>query len=132
MKLVYIMRGVPGSGKTTAARGIAGAHGAIHSTDDYFYENGVYRRAEEKLEEFHEKNFEAFCESLRREVPIVICDNVNYRYKNFRLYQHEGMKHGYTVAIVTMPHPYPPLAAERNIHGVPESHIRRLIEMWEL
>ena len=36
IKYAYIMRGIPGSGKSTAAKKIAGEEGKIHSTDTYF------------------------------------------------------------------------------------------------
>ena len=36
------MRGLPGSGKSTKAKKIAGEHGVIYSTDDFFMVNGVY------------------------------------------------------------------------------------------
>jgi adenylate kinase family enzyme len=36
------MRGLPGSGKSTKAKKIAGEHGVIYSTDDFFMVNGQY------------------------------------------------------------------------------------------
>jgi adenylate kinase family enzyme len=36
------MRGVPGSGKSTKAKKLAGSNGVIYSTDDFFMKNGEY------------------------------------------------------------------------------------------
>lgn len=36
------MRGLPGSGKSTKAKKIAGELGVIYSTDDFFMVNGQY------------------------------------------------------------------------------------------
>ncbi len=66
MKIVYILRGVPGSGKSTRAALFAGTSGIIHSTDSYFYKNGEYLYDPSKLGEYHDKNYEAFCISLSK------------------------------------------------------------------
>ena len=113
MKIAYILRGVPGSGKTTLAKTLAGSGGVIHSTDEYFMEDGVYRFTHEKLVEFHNRNFTAFKESVLAGIPVVVCDNVN------------------RVAIVFLPHPSPDEAAARTVHGVPIQTISRIIERWE-
>lgn len=56
VKLCIIMRGVPGSGKSTVAQLLTNKD-FIHSTDDYSYVNGVYKFNPMKLQENHEKNF---------------------------------------------------------------------------
>lgn len=35
-RIVYIMRGLPGSGKSTMAKNMAGATGSVVSADDFF------------------------------------------------------------------------------------------------
>lgn len=58
MRIAYIMRGIPGSGKSTIAKIIAGDTGKIHSTDDFFYNPyGEYCFDPKLLKEYHEKNF---------------------------------------------------------------------------
>ena len=41
-KTLYILRGIPGSGKTTHAKRLAGTNGVIISADDYFMRDGEY------------------------------------------------------------------------------------------
>ena len=55
-KFCFIMRGVPGSGKSTVASKIKGENGIIHSTDDYFIDaNGEYQFDKTLLAKNHEK-----------------------------------------------------------------------------
>ena len=130
-KIAYIMRGVPGSGKSTVAKILAGPHGIIHSTDSYFIENGEYLFKPHLLKRNHELNFEAFSQSLSKGIPIIICDNTNVRKIHFMPYIEEAQKNCYIVAVVSMPHPEIEVAATRNIHGVTASVIHRMIEQWE-
>lgn len=51
------MRGLPGSGKSTKAKKIAGNEGVIYSTDDFFMINGKYTYDPKLIGENHEKNF---------------------------------------------------------------------------
>lgn len=91
-RVVYIMRGLPGAGKSTRAAQIAAEARtasssssssvdpvAIHSTDTYFVDpyTGVYRFSMEQLSTHHERNFNAFCASLQAGVGTVIVDNTN-------------------------------------------------------
>jgi adenylate kinase family enzyme len=41
-KTLILMRGLPGSGKSTKAQILAGKDGLIFSTDDFFMVNGKY------------------------------------------------------------------------------------------
>lgn len=132
MKIVYIMRGVPGSGKSTLAKVLAGAAGRIHSTDDFFIgADGQHCFKPEKLEEYHRRNFEAFCRSLDERVPVVVCDNTNVRRQHFEPYVRAARQKGYLVAIVNMPHPAVEEAVWQNIHGVPASAIQKMFCQWE-
>jgi predicted kinase len=131
MKIVYIMRGIAGSGKSTKARELAGDIGAVHSTDDYMMVDGKYSFDARRLSEVHEKNLDAFCKSLEEGVSIVVCDNTNIRRAWFEEYVWAAEVAGYEVKIITMPHPDVALAAERNIHGCPARTIQRMIDRFE-
>ena len=130
--IVFIMRGIPGSGKSTRAREIAGSTGVIHSTDDFFYgEDGEYKYNSFLLEENHRKNFLRFRESLREGIPVVIVDNTNLKKRDYFPYLTEATKFGYGVRIIRMPHPEPVVAASRNIHGITEPIINAMISRFE-
>ncbi len=132
MKVAYIMRGVPGSGKSTLARRLVnGSGGVIHSTDDFFYVDGKHHFDPNKLGEYHDLNYEAFCRSLNDGIPVVVCDNTNSRHWHFERYAEAARRAGYRVAFVVMPHPPAEVAAERTIHSVPAITIQRMIDGWE-
>ncbi|MDE1925129.1 MAG: ATP-binding protein [Patescibacteria group bacterium] len=131
MKIAYIMRGVPGSGKSTVAKRIADSGGVIHSTDSYFYKDGRYQFDLSLLGEYHQKNLQVFSESVCKGVPVVVCDNTNVKREHWEPYAQVARNAGYIVAVVSLPHPEPSAAAERNTHQVPEHIIRRMIELWE-
>ena len=130
-KIVFIMRGVPGSGKSTIAKEIAHPDGVIHSTDSYFEENGEYTFDPSKLGENHEKNFQSFQKSLSGEKPIVVVDNTNIKRSHFEKYIDAAKEKGYLVHEVAVPTPNPKEAAERNLHGVSQDVIKRMIDEYE-
>lgn len=132
-KLAIIMRGIPGSGKSTVANMISEKmNGVIHSTDSYsISESGVYNFNVDDLEMNHAKNQEAFKASLEKGVPVVICDNTNTQKWEMGKYVKSAEEAGYWVVYITMPQPSLQVAVERNIHDVPEPVIKGMIENWE-
>ncbi len=131
MHIAYIMRGVSGSGKTTVAKQLVQNGGVIHSTDDYFLVEGVFAFQPERLPEYHARNLEAFRSSLADAIPVVVCDNTNILKAHYQPYIDAAEQAGYLVAVVTMLHPDPEAAAERNQHGVPLHSILRQIDRFE-
>ncbi|MDO8601036.1 MAG: ATP-binding protein [bacterium] len=131
-KVVFIMRGVPGSGKSSIAREIAHPEGVIHSTDQYFYDaKGEYRFDPSKLSEYHDKNYDAFCKSLELEKPVVVIDNTNVQRSHFERYVIAAKARGYLVREIEAPKPDPAMAAKRNIHSVSEETIRQMLAQYE-
>lgn len=69
---LFIIRGMPGSGKTTLAKLIADA---VYSADDFFTHNGVYEFEPHKLPEAHE-----WCRCIVHE-SLVLALGGNHRKK---------------------------------------------------
>ncbi len=130
MKAV-IMRGLPGSGKSTKAREVAGSHGVIHSTDEYFIANGKYILDISKLKEYHEENFKAFVESLKKRLPVVVCDNTNSQKWEYERYITAAKSEGYEVEVISLPHPLLKVCVIRNTHQVPLDVIKMMLDQWE-
>jgi len=133
MKKAYIMRGVPGSGKSTRAKEIASAYSnsAIHSTDDLFAVGGEYRFDPSKLGEYHAENLRRFVGSLKSDVECVILDNTNSQLWEYDRYIRAAELHGYIVEIVRMPMVPAEVSFYLNTHGVPLASIQAMIARWE-
>jgi tRNA uridine 5-carbamoylmethylation protein Kti12 len=131
MKMAFIMRGVPGSGKSVVAKYLAGNQGIIHSTDDLRMINGEYVFDPVRNQQQHDQNFANFCQSLDLGVDVVICDNTNITKRDYQRYIDAANNAGYLVVMVVMPHPNLETAANRNSHGVSLEVIRSMFERWE-
>lgn len=131
MKRAIIIRGVPGSGKTSYARELlAGKNGVIHSADDYCWENNVYTYDETRRAEINQKCLEAFCKSLEQDIETVICDNTNIIPYRYALFVEAAKNHGYSIVFATMDHPDPEIAAMRTKRKVSPNDIQRMIYDW--
>ena len=129
--IVFIMRGVGGTGKTDIARMLVGEGGRIHSTNDFFMERGRYCFDGAMLEEYHAQNKDAFEESLQAGISRVACDNTNLRNWEWAPYANMAHSYGYNVVFVEMPHPNPRDAAENSVHGLTAEIIQNQIDKWE-
>jgi predicted kinase len=130
MKTCYIMRGLPGSGKSTIARQLMWGDGRIHSTDDLRYCEGQYVFDPKETERLHTQNYLAFCRSIREGIPTVICDNTNIKLWEFERYINYAKSWEYQVVIVTVTAD-PEICAARNTHGVSLEVIERMAKNWE-
>jgi tRNA uridine 5-carbamoylmethylation protein Kti12 len=149
-RVVYIMRGLPGSGKSTRARLLIeeaknGGNGdnrdnedktkraIIHSTDDYFLQPDpndpdklVYCFNLQKLGSFHNKNYQAFCRSIDEGIEVVIVDNTNIKRSEFKRYRKRAEENGYRVEEIVVGEFTPEaveLYAARGLHRVPKEVI---------
>ena len=111
-KKMFIMRGVPGSGKSTYAKKLLNNFGInidsnkilkshLLSTDDFFYdENEIYRHDKSKLKKFHLLNeSRAEIQMLLKCSPIII-DNTNIDIANFVNYYKLAKSYNYEVEII--------------------------------
>ena len=111
-KKMFIMRGVPGSGKSTYAKKLLNNFGInidsnkilkshLLSTDDFFYdENEIYRHDKSKLKKFHLLNeSRAEIQMLLKCNPIII-DNTNIDISNFVTYYKLAKNYNYEVEII--------------------------------
>lgn len=117
MKKVTIMRGIPGSGKSTWARN--NVVGRFVSADDYFIDNnGVYVFNKDHLAAAHDLCLRNFVYLLDNETPSLVVDNTNVRAFEIAPYYRLAEAFGYHVEIIWLICD-PVIAANRCIHGVP-------------
>ena len=142
MKQVFILRGLPGSGKSHYAQSLCDemvngdeAQYVVCSTDDYFMADGEYRFDKSKLSEYHNLNLARFIRALSQHIPLVILDNTNIRKWEFVAYAEAAHALGYQVKEVVvgeikdkaMQHLY----YQRNIHKVPLKTINKMAYQFE-
>lgn len=121
-----ILRGLPGSGKSTVSKQL---DSYAVSADRFFLDvNGKYVFDKSKLHEAHEWCFNEFKALVARQAPIVV-DNTNTTRKEYERYSEHAKQNGYTVSVVTVETDLTDEElSKRNIHGVPVETIRRMRE----
>ena len=135
-RVFFVLRGLPGSGKTTLAKKLAEKYNAkIFSTDDLFTINGKYCFRPEHLKEYHELTFNKAIHAMN-EGHNVILDNTNIKKSHYLLYVANACRRGYIVCVKTVGRPKDPeswsVYYDRNVHNVPYSSIRRMGEQFEV
>jgi hypothetical protein len=81
----------------------------------------------------HERNYEAFCSSLKGGIHTVIVDNTNILRKHYENYQAQATQQGYRVRIEEVgefTRSAAALYAVRNVHGVPYDKVMQMLEQW--
>jgi len=139
---LYIMRGLPGSGKSTMARHILaqslseGAEGYIFSTDDYFLNHlGNYVFDPVKLAAAHSWNQDRAIKAMSKHVDTIIIDNTNILKAHYAPYVAEAVARGYRIHVITVGTFDPEFVEEcslRNTHNVPLHTIQRMAKNFEL
>lgn len=131
MKKLYILQGIPGSGKSTyiqklVAR-LAPSRYRVVSADNYFVElgGGTYAFDASKLSDAHSQCFRLFINAVQKGVDVVVVDNTNTSIGEVAPYQLGGQAYGYDVEIVRIQCD-PAIAAARNVHGVPPEVVQSL------
>jgi predicted kinase len=119
--MIYIMRGLPGSGKSSWASEIAGAQ--IFSADSYHMVNGVYRYDPKIAGQAHNECFKSFLlAAMSNRKNAFIVDNTNTSLVELSPYVRvcEAFERDYTIVYVMCS---VASAIARNIHGVPPNTI---------
>ena len=117
MNTLYIMQGVPGSGKSTIACELADL---VFSTDDFFYREGEYKFDAAKIGEAHQWN------QLRAEGAMMVggndiaIDNTNVKRWEAKPYVQMAERYGYAVVFVRVSSNF------KSVHGVTQEVIERM------
>ena len=123
-KEVIIMRGAPGSGKTTYLKKEY-PQAFICSADQYFIGiDGKYKVKLNELQKAHDYSRNAFKAAILNNINIIAVDNTNIMIKHFQSYIKLAEAYGYEVKIIRIEIDAK-IAFERNIHGVPLYAVER-------
>jgi predicted kinase len=144
VKVLVLMRGLPGSGKSTMARNLMkatmdtdGVNPTNHilSADDYFVDRyGRYVYAREKIGEAHEFTQNRTLKRMQEGWSPIIVDNTAMKVWEMIPYIKMSVTYGYVIKILEPNTPWarkPHILAKKNSHEVPEITIRRMLESYE-
>ena len=136
-KIIYLCRGLPGSGKSFIARKLVG-NGQIFSTDDYWYiKNGTYDFDITKLGTAHKWNQRRVEKAVNVGISPIVIDNTNVTLKDAKTYKkafENAITLGYKIKIVVPETEWVTNVDElftRNSHNVPRETIEKMLNKWE-
>ncbi|CAG9133565.1 unnamed protein product [Plutella xylostella] len=142
-RILIIMRGPSGSGKSYLARQIideiirpndGNYQKHIFSTDDFFYVRGNYEYNKSRLSEAHDWNHNRVRMAARQGLSPIIVDNTNIAIWETQPYVTYGVGEGYYIEVIEPKTPWAKSAYElckRNSHNVPLVNIRRMLENFQ-
>jgi len=121
---LIIIRGIPGSGKTTLAQQLAPLH--YYEADQWMVDaDGNYDFDASRLHYAHSKCRQAVIGALNDGVETVVVSNTFTRRKEFLPYVKIAKRRGCDVEIVVATGNY------QNVHGAPEEVVQRMRDQWE-
>ena len=127
MGVVYILRGISGSGKSTYAQKLIeekqGVGVVVCSADDHFMHDGEYKFDPSKLSAAHRLCRDKFVKAIHNKIQTIVVDNTNTTRNEYFFYARYAQSNGYQLHIITFD-AYPELGISRNVHGVPDYVIR--------
>lgn len=155
---LILMRGIPGSGKSTMAREIASTAAGrvvIASADDYFLvrdgDATVYRFDASKLRCAHRDCYRKVLDAVIGSVETVVVDNTNTKLQDIVPYVEIAFAYGYDLEFAeprtpwwlsVRPHlegkkresdlrQHARVFAKKNTHGVPEEAILKMLKRYD-
>lgn len=145
-KIVYVLRGLPGSGKSTFAQkrwpGLTPAQFApakwspISVSADHYFTNlatGEYSFGVAKLAEAHGRAYKRLGQAMVDGVEEIVVDNTHTTRQEYSTVEALAAEHGYEVKIIDLFDGglSNEALAERNVHQVPLKNIEKFRARWE-
>jgi len=138
MKQLFIMRGLPGSGKSLISKilwfglkmnGVTQC--TLLSADDLRFYDGEYKFIPENEEFVWERFEELFYEAIDNEIENIIIDNTNLRPINYELYKREAIENGYAVHEIIVGDFDVVKCFERGKHDVPIDKLQAMKDFFQ-
>lgn len=128
LKQLFLIRGLPGSGKTRLAKTLLGEDGQSQhfEADQFFMVNGVYQFDKNRIGEAHDNCRARVVNAMVAGMsPIVVSNTFSQRWE-MKVYQVAAEVYDYQVTELMLTGKLFP-----NVHDVPDEVIQRMIERWQ-
>jgi len=125
-KVLFIVRGIPGSGKSTFAKTLGGQH---YEADMFFIdEDGNYKFDGTKIKDAHK-----WCQSFVETDMVlgyqkIVVSNTFTQEWEMKPYMDLAKKHGYKVFTIVVENRH----GGNNVHDVPEDKIKQMCNRFEI
>jgi predicted kinase len=132
-KNLYIVRGLPGSGKSTFARSIAKPY-QIFEADQYFMKRGKYNFDATKLKEAHDDCKQRVVRRMRENLfnsiffNNIVVSNTFTQDWEMKYYRSIGKRYGYKVHTIIVENRH----YGSNVHGVPQDKLQVMEDRFEI
>jgi predicted kinase len=125
---LVIVRGLPGSGKSTFAKLLQNNPEFVCTADDFLMVDGKYEWSPEKAGGAHLK-CQAKCRDLMRlKFPLVVVANTSTTERELRPYYDLAKEFGYTVFSVIVENRH----EGENEHDVPEETLKKMLDRFSI
>ena len=120
---LYIIRGLPGSGKTKLAQELVNL---VYEADMFFMKDGIYQFNKDKISNAHDWCREQVKNAMRDGAPRIAVSNTFVRRWEMQVYYEMAVLYDYQVTEITLTG-----RLFKNVHGVPDEVIERMRNSWE-
>lgn len=129
-KKLYIMVGIPGSGKSTFIKTLPNP--VICSADHWFEKSGEYKFDPSQLYVAHRSCQNKCQDSMLQSKPLIVVDNTNLTDKERKPYEDMAEKNGYEIIYIVFEPDKKNIKkyAKRNLHGVDAAKLEVMIEKY--
>jgi predicted kinase len=128
MKILYILRGLPGAGKSTLAASLTDEH---YEADMFFQLLGGYKFDASKLGSAHEWCQDMVMLAMVRREPKIAVSNTFTTSKEMQIYYDLAALYGYQVYSIIVENRHG-TSEETNIHNVPTETIQKMKDRFEI
>lgn len=125
-KILYIVRGIPESGKTTFAKQLTSN---VFEADHYFYDNdGNYNFIASEIKEAHKECQQYVGYAMQSNTPKIAVSNTFTQERELQPYYELAIKYGYYVTSIIVENRH----GGTNVHDCPEDKIELMRNRFEI